>query len=250
MSDILKQAMEKRAKHRGLKVDFERMRYFNSALFEDEIGVVNSNTLYVGCGHGHDALLALLDGLTQCVVGVDPYISGHGNNDEDYRLLGEIIDELDLAGRFAVKRMLIQDYLEETDQKFDRIVINDVLHHIFVTDERLTKSDLFSDAVELFASLSEVLTDDGALLIADVGRHGFRQYVHRVARPLGVSHFQGNYTHKQQWNEWDAAVQKGGWRLMALRNYVPYGLREHSNMLGGALGRATLCDKYFLTYRK
>ena len=163
---------------------------------------------------------------------------------------GLVVDELDLAEKFAVKRMFIQQHLEETTEKVDRIVCNDVLHHIFVTSERLTKSDLFSGAIELFKSFHDAITDDGVLVVADVSRHGVRQYVHRVARPLGFARFNGNYTHKQQWTEWDAAIQAAGWRREAVRNYIPFSLKDHAGLLGGWLGRATLCDKYLVTYRK
>jgi hypothetical protein len=246
----IEQAIKRRAKHRGLNVDFERMRYFNSLLFDIGAGEQAGQTLYVGVGHGHDALLAIADHQTERVIGVDPYISGHGNNDEDLRLLLEIIEELDLIEQFTVKRMLVQEHLEQAGKKVDRIVCNDVLHHIFVTEERLTKSELFPGAVELFRRFLDSVTDDGVLLVADVGRHGLRQYIHRVARALGFARFQGNYIRKQQWSEWDAALQEAGWRRESVRNYIPFSLKEHDSLFGGWLGRATLCDKYFLTYRK
>ena len=69
--------------------------------------------------------------------------------------------------------MFIQEHLEGAPEKADWIVCNDALDHILVTRERLTKSELFPDAVTLFKRL-----------------------------------------------------------------------------LGGWLGRATLCDRYFLTYRR
>ena len=248
--NLLEQAIKTRAERKKLKVDLERMRHFNGLLFDDGAGQPGGETLYVGVGHGHDALLAIVDGQMERVVGVDPFISGHGNDDEDLRRLVEIIDELELTEKFAVKRMFIQQYLDEATEKVDRIVCNDVLHHIFVTSERLTKSDLFSDAVELFKRFHDATVDNGVLIVADVSRHGVRQYVHGVARPLGLARFQGNYTRKQQWTEWDAAIQAAGWRREAVRNYIPFALKDHPGLLGGRLGRATLCDKYLLTYRK
>lgn len=249
MAETLDRAIARRGKHRELKVDLARMRYLNSLLFDVGVKTKATKTLYVGVGHGHDALLSIIDNQTERVIGVDPFIGGHGNNDEDFRLLIEIIDELGLAERFTLKRMYVQEYLDEATDKVDRIVCNDVLHHIFVTSERLTKSELYPGAVELFAKFRDAITDDGVLVVADVGRHGLRQYLHGVARPLGFARFQGNYVRKQQWTEWDAALQEAGWRREAVRNYVPFSLREHKSLQNGWLGRATLCDKYVLTYR-
>ncbi len=249
-ADTLNQAIIRRAKHRGLRVDFERMSYFNSQLFHVGSNKPVKQTLYVGVGHGHDALLAIADNQTERVIGVDPFIGGHGNDDEDFKLLVDVIGELELTDRFIVKRMFIQEHLKDAVEKVDWIVCNDVLHHIFVTNERLTKSDLFPGAVALFKSFLDASTDDGVLILADVGRHGLRQYIHGVARPLGFARFQGNYTHKQQWTEWDAAAREAGWQRQSVRNYLPFALKAHKSLLGGWLGRATLCDKYFLTYRR
>ena len=249
-SVLLEQAMKRRAAHKGLKVNFERMRHFNSLLFDDGAGQQGGQTLYVGVGHGHDALLAIVDGQTESVIGVDPFIAGHGNDDEDLERLGEIIGDMDFREIFAVKRMFIEQYLTEATEKVDRIVCSDVLHHIFETSERLTKSNFFSGAVELFKSFYDTVTDDGVLLVADVSRHGFRQYVHGVARPLGFARFHGNYTRKQQWREWDAAILAAGWHRQAVHNYIPFALKDHPGLLDGWLGRATLCDKYILAYRK
>ncbi len=244
LQNALNEAIQTRAKHRGLKVDIDRMRYFNARLYDVGAGDIARQTLYVGVGHGHDALLAIVDHQTERVIGVDPFISGHGNDDEDLRLLGEVVDDLNLADHFAIRRMFIQEYLDEPHDKVDRIVCNDVLHHIFETDERLANSAMFTDAVELFGRFRDAAADDGILIIADVGRHGLRQYVHGVSRPLG------NYTRKQQWREWDTALREAGWQRNSVRNYVPYGLRAYENLLCGWLGRATICDKYFLTYRR
>jgi hypothetical protein len=189
MVETLGRAIARRSKYRALRVDFARMRYLNSLLFNMGLRAFVFETLYVGVGHGHDALLSIADNQTERVIGVDPYIGGHGNNDEGFRLLLEIIDELELAEKFTVKRMFVQAHLDGMTDKVDRIICNDVLHHIFVTSDRLTKSDLYSDAVELFAKFRDAITDDGVLVVADVGRHGLRQYLHGVARPLGFAGF-------------------------------------------------------------
>jgi len=197
----------------------------------------------MGVGHGLDALLALYDGLVDSVVGVDPYIGEHGNDDEDYGNLLDVIAELDFANRFSVERKTGQEYLASSDENFDVIVFNDVLHHIFCTEERLTHSAELQDAAALFKSLRLV---GARLVVGEPGRHGLRQY---LAKRRFVK-TTVNYSTKQSWRQWDAAARAGGWVRMGLQNYVPYALRRQASFLGGAIGRATVCDKYFLYYGK
>ena len=241
----LEQVIQARADRRGIRVDAARLRYANSCLYEMLSGPPPQTALYVGVGHGHDALLALTNGLVQGIVGVDPYIGSHGNDEQDYRDLLGLIEENRLSERFTVERSRIEDYLDDPAGPFDMILFNDVLHHIFVTEKRLGESDDFAAAVDLFGRLAEVAGAEGTMVVADVERHGLRPFLHNRHVLKGSM----NYRTKQSWREWAKAATAGGWSLVRLCNYVPWQFRRQRRLWQGGLARRTLCDKYFAYFQ-
>ena len=244
-----RRVIDERAVRRGLDVDLERINYLNKCLYLTPSTAQPDRTFYVGIGHGHDALAALAEGLTDQVFGVDPYIGGHGNDDRDRDGLSEIISTLGIAGRFGFEKTTIQEYLDTPFEPFDRVICNDVLHHIYVTPKLLTRTPERDGAIAFFMRLRQLVVPGGLLVVADIGRNGLRQWYHRIARPLGIATFRGNYIRKQPWQEWDELLQGAGWERLSLHNYVPYGLRRQRPILDNWLGRMTLCPKYILTYR-
>lgn len=238
--------LKKTARRRGLHVDINRLRYVNSCLYSIIPKENRPNVLYVGVGHGHDAVLALLDGLVSNVVGVDPYIAGHGNSDADYQELLALIDVYGLADCFIVEPTTIERYLDKRTESFDLIVLSNVLHHIFVTEEPLGRSDCFSEAVTLFKNLAVASNPGGTLVISEAQRHGVRPFLSN----LGVLRGAVNYRTKQSWNEWNKAVTCAEWSLNKVQNYVPYRLRKQRWLWSGMLGRYTLCRQYFLFYNR
>ena len=239
--DYLEAVIQNRAIRRGLSVDLERLRYANGHLFNRVPKSARRRALYVGIGHGHDALLALLNNQVDSVVGVDPYIDSDGNDTQDYDDLETTIQELDLRDRFSVVRERIEDYLQHVDTTFDCIVFNDVLHHIFVTNTLLRKDPCLPAEVALFESLNALSNSGGTLVISDVERHGLRPFLTRIGALTGHV----NYRTKQPREEWTHAAIKGGWTLFDQANYVPWRFRAMAKFWSGAPGRYMLCDKYF-----
>ena len=242
---VLDEAIARRAERRGLTADLQAMRYANG------YGVGRSDTpprraLYVGVGHGLDALLALADGVAEKVTGVDPFIATHGNDDDDYETLVELIADLGLASRFDLHRSTIEDYRPARGKQADLVIINDVLHHIFETKEVLSRSSMFKDAVALLERLKEISAPNARLVIGDVSRHGIRPLLGR----WGLLHHWIDYRTKQNWREWDAAAQTAGWKNGSIRNYTPYGQRHVSAFFAGPLARYTVCNKYYIAYEK
>ena len=244
--DTLEAAIRARASRRGLHADGVRLRYANRCLFGGVPGGKVGAALYVGVGHGLDALLALEQNLTGTIVGVDPYIGGHGNDDEDYEGLLAAIDGLGMGERFTVSRSRIEDYLPQASDRFDCIIFNDVLHHIFVTEALLSRSDGYAGAVRLFRDLLAVSRPRCTLVIGDVERHGLRPFLtrHRLLRGSV------NYKTKQPRNEWAKAAIEGGWSPAGQANYIPWRFRGQRPLWSGTLGRFTLCDKYFLYFSR
>ncbi len=241
--DSLITAMHARAERVGNFVDLERRRYLNDWIYGPRTEKP-SRVLYVGVGNGFEPLLALADGLCDEVVGIDPYIETDGNGDEDHKSLLILIEKMGMNDRFKVIRKTVQEYLEDVDNKFDLIIFNHVLHHIFWLDEKLSDSPEFDDAKKLFADLIDVTADNGEMVISELCRSGVRPFLsnHKLVKSFV------NYRTKQDWQEWDKAANTGGWKRRSLTNYVPYRLRTVPWVCAGKLGRMTLVETYLLRY--
>lgn len=237
-------AVTARCSRRGSSADATRFRYANARIYASLAGHPASHALYVGVGHGLDALLALEDGLAQRVTGVDPFVGEHGNDEGDYHNLLELIGETGLADRFRLVRATVQEYIEGQEASFDLIICNDVLHHIFVTETPLQRSDLADEAESLFRAFHEVCTSRALLVIGEPERHGPRQ----VLTHIGLLGGSVEYSTKQASGEWRDAATRAGWRFVARRYYVPWRLRRLESILSGSLGRWTVCDKYLLSF--
>ena len=243
--ESLRRGLLRRATRVGLHVDAQHRRYLNSYLY----GANTSRpgrVLYVGVGNGFDAFLALYDGLCDEIVGIDPYIESDGSGEDDYRTLIELIDDQGFGERFAVKCQRVEDYLEAPEGKFDLIICNHVLHHIYWMEERLTDSPRLEEAQDLFRQLNQVAAADGRFVIHDTSRHGLRPLIFQS----GLIRTHVDYRAKQSWTEWDRAVRAGGWAHLSLVNYVPYPLRAWKGLRTSRLARVTLCEAYVLTYGK
>lgn len=241
---LLEKHISRRAEHRGLTVNLTKMRYVQASLFSMIPEENRKRALYVGVGHGHDATLALLSGMVEEIIGVDPFVETDGNGDEDYRDLLELINKLKLNNSFTVERKTIQDYLATCNKTFDLIIISDALHHIFVTTALLSHSELFADAVSLFSDLYRVSNKSGVMVISEVERYGLRPWLNRI----GVLKGHIDFPTKQPSYEWKKAAEKASWKLCDIRNYVPYPLRFVPFIGSGFLSRHTLCNGVVLYF--
>lgn len=239
----LEDAILNRMHLRGLTGSINKLKYMNKKMLE-ETKFATAKVLFIGVGHGLDVLLAINDGQIGHATGVDPFIAEDGNDDHDYKVLNEQVRSHNLNERFRIFKMTIQEYLQHQDETYDLIVLNDVLHHMFVTDQALKKTLLFQDCKNLFHKLQEFSKPQTKLLVGDVSRYGLRQAL--VRRKLLKSSV--NYDTKQNWREWDGAIRASGWHRASVTCYVPYALRGMTWTLSGRLGRYTVCDKYFLRY--
>jgi hypothetical protein len=236
----------KRASKRGLSIDLDRMIYAHDSLFSNLGERRFQNALFVGIGHGHDALLTLFKGKVEKVLGVDPYIETDGNGEGDYLDLIEASQSLGLADKIKVFKGTIQEYFQqgEINNKFDLVIISDVLHHIFVTEEPLSKSNFFPEACDLFKTLKSQCTPSAVLAIADVERHGLRPLIHTY----GPLKREVEYKTKQSAKEWTKAIEKGGWKMLKSKNYIPYAIRKMKFLEMGGLARKTLLERYLLYF--
>jgi hypothetical protein len=234
----LEDAIKRRANRRKLTVDLEKMAYVNQWVFSHTKGRCR-NALYVGVGHGHDALYALLEGSIDRVVGVDPYVESDGNDQQDYIELRELIERYDLHDRFKVYKTTIQDYLAHTEEMFDHVFLIDVLHHIFAIKSRLRQSKYFAEAVDLFKSIWERMDYGGRLIVVEVERHGLRQLLVRTGL---VKSFM-DYSTKQPWYEWTGAMTSAHFNYVRKSTYIPWALRGLKKLFDTHFGLYTVSDK-------
>lgn len=241
----LEVAIAERATRRGLHVNLERVRYSNTCLLGDTRQKPPS-ILVVGVGHGHDIMTALADGLLSSATGVDPFIESDGNGDVDYSELLELIQKTGMNDRCRVVRSTIQEHLATSDMKYDLVLAADVLHHIFVTRERLVNSEQYESAIALFSELYKVTEPWGRMIISETSRLGLRPQLTN----WGVLKGCVDYRTKQNQGQWTRAVESAGWRRCLLRNYYPFAFKACATFLPGPLGRYSVCDRYVLRFAK
>jgi 2-polyprenyl-3-methyl-5-hydroxy-6-metoxy-1,4-benzoquinol methylase len=238
----LEEHVNRRAERRGLSINVVRLRYACESLLAPVPRRARESVLCVGVGHGHDALLNLLEGRYGRVTGVDPFNEADGNGDGEYRELRALIDEWGLGNRFEVRRVTIGDFLESDDRRYGLVLMSDVLHHIFVTRQPLRHSEEYGGAVALFRALKNRAAEGGMMAISDVQRSGPRPWLQR----LGFLGRQVEYATKQNWCEWKGAAKRGGWRFARHDWYVPWALRGAARIIPWAVRPA--CDRYHLYF--
>lgn len=244
--EVLIKSIEQRSEKRGLASSIEKMRYALKLFFLPIRRNKFSKVLFVGVGHGHDALLALLENKTDVVVGVDPFIAEDGNDDEDYDELVALINELNLTNRFFLHKETIQSFLEKTSEVYDLIIITDVLHHIFVTCEPLSQSQCFHVAKALFGQLRmAAAAPNSVLAISEAYRFGLRPWLSRK----GLIEGHVDYHTKQSPSQWEYAATAGGWKYIETRVYVPFALRKLSWLLRRSALRWVFATRYCSYYK-
>jgi hypothetical protein len=241
--DKIYQAISERNNRRGLHLDEQKMAY-HTGYFAPWIKGHGGRVLVVGVGHGLDALILLANGLVESIVGVDPYINEHGNDEDDYQELVQLITKLGLEDRFQVVKSTVQDYLRNTLEPFSAVFCFDVLHHIFITRDLLTTSPLFDQARDLLSALRGASELGAPLVIAETERNGLRQLLTRT----GVMSGQVDYSTKQPFSQWKAAALAGGWTFVQRNVYIPYALRLLRYFSSNELGLKTISDRSLSLY--
>lgn len=239
-ADRFEATINERSQLLGLAARTDNLVYFNGIQYGG-LGPIGT-ALYVGIGHGLDALAALAAGHVERIVGVDPYIGTHGNDDSDLQDLLELAAHMGLADRAVVHRCTVQQYHElRPEVSPGCIVLNDVLHHIFETPARLSLSPHNREAIRMFAQLRSMASPSASMSIFDAERHGLRPLLNN----LGVTKLDVDYQTKQPAADWIMAAQAGGWQNPRTFAYVPHRLRRWSAFAGSPPMRPLLADHYF-----
>ena len=235
---------ERATRRTEITTSLVKLKYATNCFFEPLSHKQFKKALYVGVGHGHDALLALQTGIVENVVGCDPFLENDGNGDRDWLALTTFINNNGLSERFAVRRTSAAEFLQANKEKFDLVVMADVAHHMWVTKHPLNTSALFESAVEFFRLL-RLAAPESYLAFSDVQRHGLRQWLNR----LGILRGCVDYTTKQSHKQWALAICAAEWKPLAMQNYVPYNLRMLGKVVKGRMGRWTVCDRYHMYFK-
>lgn len=242
----LRKAIKKRSIGRKLNITYESLEYCLAYLQDKPLSKISKlSALFIGVGQGHEALLALKNDLFYVVTGLDPFIEEDGNGEQDYHDLLDLIEAENLFDRFKVFKMdfdAFYDSFKETMQSYDVIIMNDVLHHIFCTEDKIQESNLHRACVDFFLRLSKFCHNDTKIIISDVEKTGMRPFLCKLE--VVKSHI--NYNTKQNYKNWLSCALKAGYRLDACKVYVPYKLRRYSFLLDNFFGLKTLCNKYYL----
>ena len=238
IDQVLSNAISARGAKNGLHITSGHIEYVVDELFYP---VGNRGAvLYVGIGHGQDAIMALMNANVRTITGIDPYKT----NVHEYVDLLSLIKKYELEGFFNLHKTSLEEYLSNLTPKtkFDSIVCCDVLHHIFATGTLVLRDSLvYIRALETFKKLRSVGNN---LIVSDVQRHGLRPFLAKY----GILKTGVNYQKKQDWQEWNHVITEAGWKLKEKKTYVPFALRNYKSMLNNELAQHTICDRYFLYY--
>jgi len=243
----LERLIEERSRRRGLHTDLARLRYTNNYIYSGIGHQRNGRVLYVGIGHGHDAVLALLDGLVGNIVGVDPFRAKDGSLRPEYEELISLVKRCGLDSRFSIERIGIDEYTKTCKERFDAIICSDVLHHIFVSRKLLEKSEEFDKTITFFSRLATITCKGGRIAISEIDRRGLRPLLAKLFIALGIRNKSSlKYGTKQTRSQWVRAAERGEWSILYHKNYIPWKLRKQRWLWSGMFGRLTLCDRYFI----
>lgn len=243
--DIFEQAIAERSSRRGLCLDLARLDYqlgYGERFFLE----CGERVLFVGVGHGFDALRALQSGRVSVAVGVDPYFGDHGNDEGDLDTLVKLAGRMGLAERLSVHRMAVQEYLRDNREPFTGMVVFDVLHHIFEDSRNLRSTSRWRELVDFMRLLHAGLAPGGGVLIQETEPVGLRQLATRMGWLKGTV----DYSTKQSWRVWAGAASKAGFEVKKRTTYVPFALRRLRPLFCGLPGLYTVSDRSVITLRK
>lgn len=245
---ILEESVNKRSKKKKSNtINIDNLKKAVDDIYK-QVPFKMKNALYIGVGHGHDSILALLEERVERIVGVDPYIDSHGNDDEDYEELLSLINDYGFNDRFLLYRTTIEKFLKVHDKsQFDLIIASDVLHHIYCTSTPLTKSEYYLEAVQLFSNLIRVSKPGCYFVVSEIRKTG----IVPLFKKYGVlKKGAANHDTKQNMTEWNKAIILANWKLESVSYHVPYQLRKLKKVVDNKVFGSMICGRYYLYYRK
>ena len=246
--DVLEKSITKRGFEKNLSIDIKKLHYAIKYYYH-YTGVKINRLLVIGIGHGHDAILSLLEGYVEKIDGVDPYYANDGNDDDDYKSLLDIIYKLKLNNDVNIYKMTIQDYLEKytniTDQ-YDMVIIPDTLHHIFVTQSNISSSKYENDCVQLFKIIYKVVKPGGYMCISEAPRYGIIPFLSKYR----IIKTDVDYTTKQQMSEWINILAETNWSYKNYAIYIPYAFKILYKLNKSKFFSYIFSSRYLLYYKK
>ncbi|NVM30905.1 MAG: class I SAM-dependent methyltransferase [Candidatus Helarchaeota archaeon] len=157
------------------------------------------------------SLYAALVGAADKIVSIDEFM-GKGSPTGNYDRLCQLLETLKLTKKITVIKAdgVTHDFL---GQKFDVIYCSYVLHHIFPK----TKKDDTAAIINLFEKLRALLNPGGIIIVHEIMRHNFAEYL-----PRRFSPFQVNWKTKRDASEWKQFFHQAGFKRVNTRYYVPF----------------------------
>jgi len=245
---ILEKSINSRRIEKELSINMKKLHYAIKYYYHHTNKKVE-RLLVIGIGHGHDAILSLLEGYVELIDGVDPFYAADGNDDRDYNELLEIINKLELTNNINVHKLTIQDYLKNKKNMiglYDMVIIPDTLHHIYVTKSKISNSKYKNDCVQLFKSIYEVVKPGGHLCISEAPRNG----VIPMLTKCQLIKTEVDYSTKQQMAEWKNILKETSWSYKGYSIYIPNAFKILYILNKFRCLSYVFSSRYFLYYKK
>lgn len=205
-----------------------------------EVGFEGKRILDVGCGSGIMSAVHCLLGRPALSVAMDDF-RGEGSPVTDLAFLKGMLREL---GETSAQ-VVVGDSLELPFAKgsLDVIYVSQVLHHIYVSTNRL-RDEPEGAGLPIFRALGELhscLSDDGVLVVVEAPRYTAL----RMMKPIGLLR-DIDFGRKQEPADWIDALRKAGFRRFRLKYYTPYPLRSLAFLFSRPVLRYLLSAQYFI----
>ncbi|MEW6556087.1 MAG: class I SAM-dependent methyltransferase [Elusimicrobiota bacterium] len=207
----------------------------------EDIDFTGKNVLDIGCGAGlYSIYLALIKNASK-IVAVDEYL-GHGNVASNKELFLDVVNNYGLKEKISIVQGDIFN-LTFQDNSFDVVMLNDVMHHLYITNEDISELTQIPDSVfNLIKKYGLWLKPNGIVIIHEVKRRNILEILPRYFNRANI-----DFTTKQNPDGWTNLFEHAGFCLQDVKYYVSYKLKLYTPFLYKLLSAGFL--SYFLRGR-
>jgi len=233
--DYFKYLYEKQTKN-----NFEIFNY-NVTYGIEHFSLKNKKILDIGCGAGWKTMYYAIFGGAKEVIGIDNYI-GEGSEIENKERIFPNIKKLNIPNI----KIIVDDFLthEFPKEEFDVIFASSVLHHLYYSTKRASKSkNVFNEYLKIFEKIYSYLKLGGLFYLHECQKYSFSQIIPLWKNPI-------EWKTKQMASDWIKIMERTGFKNICLNYYVPYKLRRLKKLLNNWFANYLLKAVYVITAQK